>query len=225
MNGYSPNRISNDAVEWEIQTYKDAGGITDAIGWSYEQLGHSFYVLEFPTAGKTWVYDAATNQWHRRGRWSSIDNDFKPYRPRFQTAMWDKNIVCDSQTSALYSLSSLVFTDVGGTALRRVRRAPHLSAENLKLVLDYFEVECERGVGLTTGQGSDPQLMFRMSWDGGQTWGTERTASLGKKGVYTQRVRWDRCGMGRDGVPEVSCSDPVPVRLFDAYFGARKGSH
>ena len=147
MNGYSPNRISNDAVEWEIQTYKDAGGITDAIGWSYEQLGHSFYVLEFPTAGKTRVYDAATNQWHRRGRWSSIDNDFKPYRPRFQTAMWDKNIVCDSQTSALYSLSSLVFTDVGGTALRRVRRAPHLSAENLKLVLDYFEVECERGVG------------------------------------------------------------------------------
>jgi len=56
-NGYTPARISTNAVEYAIQSY---GNITDAIGYTYQQDGHPFYVLVFPSAEATWVYDVST---------------------------------------------------------------------------------------------------------------------------------------------------------------------
>jgi hypothetical protein len=56
-NGYQAQRISTHAVEWHIQQY---GNLSDAIGYTYQQDGHSFYVLIFPQANTTWVYDVAT---------------------------------------------------------------------------------------------------------------------------------------------------------------------
>jgi hypothetical protein len=219
MNGYTPNVISNEAVEWAIQQYKEAGTISDAIGWSYGAHGHSFFCLEFPSAGRTWIYDATTNQWHERGRWSPSDNDFVPYRARFQAECFDKNLVCDSQAGKIYSLSSSVYTDVGGSELRRVRRMPHISSENRRVFVDYLEIEAARGVGLSSGQGVDPQVMLRTSTNGGNTWGAERTRSLGKQGDFDKRIRWDRCGSGRDFVFEIASSDPVNVMLGDCYMG------
>ena len=55
--GYNGKRISTHAVEWQIQEYVD---ISDATAYTYQQDGHSFYVLNFPTADITWVYDVAT---------------------------------------------------------------------------------------------------------------------------------------------------------------------
>jgi hypothetical protein len=45
--GYQPVRISTHAVEYAINQY---ASIDDAIGFSYQCEGHSFYVLTFPTA-------------------------------------------------------------------------------------------------------------------------------------------------------------------------------
>ena len=217
LNGYSPERISNEAVEWAIATYRAAGDITDAIGWSYEALGHVFYILEFPTAGKSWVYDGTTREWHRRGLWTPALGDFAAYRPRFYANAFGKDLVLDGAGQKMYELSNTVYTDIGGASLRRLRRLPHISQENRRLFLDRFEVEAERGVGLAAGQGSDPLLALRVSWDGGQTYGNERTRSLGRQGAFSQRLSWEQCGSGRDLVIELSCSEPMPVNLFDGY--------
>lgn len=217
LNGYIPNRISNEGIEWAIQQYKDDGGISDAIGWSYESRGHLFYVLSFPTQQKTWVYDGSTNRWHERGYWSANDNEFLAYRGQFYAQAFGKDLVLDPNGNKIYQLSATTYTDAGGGVLRRVRRGPHLAQENKRLILHRFEVEAERGVGLAAGQGVDPQLLFRLSRDGGQTWGAERSRSLGARAAYTTRVVFDRCGAGRDLVPEVVVTDPVSVTLFDAY--------
>ena len=217
MNGYTPNRISNHAVEWAISEYKRTRTITDAVGWSYQQAGHVFYVLEFPSLPATWVYDATTNQWHERARWDTVTGTWEAYRPRFHTEFFGRNLVCDGQAGRIYTLSTAEYADIDGGPLRRVRQAPHLSAENQWIIYDALEVEAERGVGLVSGQGSDPLLMMRMSRDGGRTWSPERTAPLGKMGEYDARTIWHQCGAGRDVVFEVSSSDPVPVRLGNAY--------
>ena len=62
-NGYTGVRISTHAVEWQIQQY---ASMSDAVAYTYQQDGHAFYVLNFPTANTTWVYDAATQAWHER---------------------------------------------------------------------------------------------------------------------------------------------------------------
>lgn len=219
MNGYTPLPISNAGIEWVIQQYEDEFGISDAIGWSYEREGHQFYVLTFPAAGKTWVYDASTSEWHERGKWSSAANDFVAYRPLFHAKAFGKNLVCDSASNKIYALNSEVYTDVGGDALRRLRRTPHLSDEHRRRFFTYAELECERGVGLAQGQGSDPVVALRYSNNGGKTWSYERTRQVGKRGEYDQRVRWDGCGSGRDRVWEISSSDPVATRWFDFYVG------
>ena len=45
--GYTPTRVSNHAVEYAISQY---GDISDAVAYSYQDQGHAFYVLFFPTA-------------------------------------------------------------------------------------------------------------------------------------------------------------------------------
>ena len=225
LNGYIPEPISTPGIEWLIQSYEEDGDIGNAVGWTYDREGHSFYVLEFPTQNKTLVYDATTNQWHRRGLYSSNDNDFLTWRPRWHCKAFDRNLVGDGGGAGLYSLSSTVYTDVGGAALRRVRRSPHLSAENVRLFFEYFELECDRGVGTTVGQGVDPLISLRYSDDGGKTWSDARTRELGALGKYDTRVRWDMCGSGRDRVWEISVTDPVAVRIMDAFVGVTRGIH
>ena len=61
--GYQPQIISTRKMEREIEGYSRAD---DAIGWVQVFEGHTFYWLTFPTAGVTWVYDAATQVWHKR---------------------------------------------------------------------------------------------------------------------------------------------------------------
>ena len=61
--GYQGVRVSTHAVEYAIQQYAN---LSDATGYTYQQDGHTFYVLNFTDADTTWVYDAATGAWHER---------------------------------------------------------------------------------------------------------------------------------------------------------------
>jgi hypothetical protein len=85
---------------------------------------------------------------------------------------------------------------------------------------DFSDVKVAEGPPLfgTDGAvtGVDPQVMLRMSNDGGKTWGTEMMRSTGKVGEYGKRVRWDRLGRARRRVFEISTSDPVPYRITGA---------
>ena len=70
--------------------------------------------------------------------------------------------------------------------------------------------------------GADPQMMLRISNDGGKTWVTEQWRSAGKTGEFSRRVRWNRLGCGRRRVFEVSVTDPVPWRVTAAYLKANQ---
>lgn len=65
--------------------------------------------------------------------------------------------------------------------------------------------------------GADPQVMLRVSNDGGKTWITEQWRSAGKTGEYLRRVRWNRLGVARRRVFEVIVSDPIAWKLTGAY--------
>jgi hypothetical protein len=230
MNGYSPNEISTPEVRWQIQQINELYGLADAVGWSYQREKHQFYVLSFPAAQQTWVYDSLTNKWHQRGLWSPDDNKFLAERYQFHTEAFGKNFVCDRDTGAIYSLSSTVYTDVNGDGIRRVRRFRQPNDENKKQRFYVAELECERGVGLTAGPdgdpevvGSNPEVVLRYSNDGGQTWGADRSRRVGKKGAYATRVRWNKCGSARDRVWELWSTDPVATRWFDFYVTAAPG--
>lgn len=223
--GFTAKRISNHAVESAIQAYLRAGGVVeDAEAFSYQEDGHLFYQLTFPSVGATWVYDLATQQWHERLFWNTTTGEWEASRARWHAYAFGKHLVGDRLLGNVYHQALTSGTDVGGVALRRVRQAPHLHRRMQQQFFSSFEVHAETGLGLVSGQGSDPQMMLQVSDDGGRTFWDVPTASAGKMGEYRRRVQWWRLGCSRDAVFRVVASDPIPWRLVDAYLGGEEGT-
>jgi len=215
-NGYTGVRVSTHAVEWQIQQY---GDISDSIGYTYQQDGHAFYVLVFPTAGTTWVYDVATDNWHERAGWSN--GSFTRHRSNCQMNFNHEVIVGDYENGRIYAFDLNVYDDDGAVQkwLRSWRALPQGTNNLTRTAQHSLQLDAETGVGLNTGQGSNPQVMLRWSDDGGHTWSNEHWASMGALGVYATRTFWRRLGMTiklRDRVYEVSGTDPVKVSITGA---------
>ena len=214
-NGYTGQRISTHAVEWHIQSY---GTIDDAIAYTYQQDGHAFYVLTFPTAQKTWVYDVAANAWHERA--SGNENQYR-HRSNCQMAFNNEIVVGDYVNGNIYAFDLTVFSDNGDLQKwQRSWRALPQGQNNLRRTAQHsLQIDLESGTGLNLGQGSDPQVMLRWSDDGGHTWSNEHWSPMGKIGEYYRRVFFRRLGMTlkiRDRVYELSGTDPVKIALLGA---------
>lgn len=215
-NGYTGVRVSTHAVEWHIQDYAD---MSDAVAYTYQQDGHAFYVLNFPSANTTWVYDVATNAWHERAGFSA--GDFTRHRSNCQMSFNNEIVVGDFENGNIYAFDLNVYADNGNIQkwLRTWRALP-TGQNNFKRTAQHtLQLNCETGVGLNDGQGSDPQVMLRWSDDGGHTWSNEHWASMGKIGQYYRRVFWRRLGMTtklRDRVYELSMTDPVKIAIMGA---------
>ena len=223
-NGYTGQRISTHAVEWQIQEY---ASLSDAIAYTYQQDGHAFYVLIFPTANTTWVYDVATQAWHERAGFAN--GQFTRHRSNCQMNFGNQIVVGDYENGNIYALDINTYSDNGDLQkwLRSWRALPS-GQNNLKRTVHHsLQLDCEAGVGLDgndpytllntlntesgdsllaesgvsilvsveTAQGTDPQVMLRWSDDGGFTWGNEHWRSMGKIGQKGRRVIWRRLGM------------------------------
>jgi hypothetical protein len=217
-NGYTGVRVSTHAIEYAIAQY---GNLSDAVAYTYQQEGHAFYVLTFPTGNATWVYDVSTQAWHERAGWDTGLGEFTRHRSNCQCNFGGNTVVGDFENGNIYTLDLEVYADNGGIQkwLRSWRALP-TGANNLKRTAQHsLQLDCESGTGLVTGQGSDPEIMLRFSDDGGHTWSNEHLSKMGKIGEYYRRVFWRRLGMTlklRDRVYEISQTDPVKAVIMGA---------
>ena len=144
-NGYTGVRVSTHAIEYAIAQY---GNIADAIAYTYQQEGHAFYVLTFPSGNATWVYDVSTQVWHER---AGFDNgDFMRHRSNCQCNFGGNIIVGDFESGNIYRFDLDVYADNGGIQkwLRSWRALP-TGQNNLKRTAHHsLQLDCETGVGL-----------------------------------------------------------------------------
>jgi len=152
-NGYAGTRVSTHAVEWQIQQYAD---ISDAVAYTYQQDGHSFYVLNFPSANITWVYDVATQAWHQRAGWQN--NQFTRHRGNCQMSYNGQIVIGDAIVGSIYAYDPTVYTEAGTVQkwLRSWRALP-TGANNLRRTTQHsLQLDCESGVGLEEGSEAVP---------------------------------------------------------------------
>lgn len=222
-NGYTPLRISTFSAETAWASYPKKG--SDAIGYTYRDQGHTFWVLRFPSAnsgrGATWVYDAATQLWHERGSlWGP--QGYNAHLSTCYAFAFGQHLVGDWASGKIYSMSIGTYQDAGNV-IRRWRRSPHLEAERQRIFLDQLILGVETGLGpqppLLDGSGNarDPQLIFSISRDGSKTFGVEYTLNCGQVGKYSTRVIQRRLGQARDFVFDLVATDPVPWRIIEGY--------
>lgn len=219
--GLSVRVISTAALAWQFSQYAD---ISDAVADVYQDQGHTFYVLTFPTADATWVYDLSTGLWHERGTWDEGAVEFSAWRPLYHAFAFGAHLFGDRLAGTIYTGSVTTYTDVDGLSIRRVRVPPVLASENARLFFTTFDLDLETGLGLESGQGSDPEVMLEYSDDNGKTWTSASTRTAGAQGAYSTQVRWHRLGSSRARVFRISMTDPVPYRLIDAYVQLRPGA-
>jgi len=151
-NGYTGVRVSTHAVEFAIQGYAN---LSDAVGYTYQQDGHTFYVLNFTDADTTWVYDAATGAWHERAAYRN--GQFKRHRGNCYARFNGDLVVGDYQNGKLYAFDLDVYADDGQVQkwLRRWRALP-TGANDLKRTAHHsLQVDCETGVGLAGNDAFD----------------------------------------------------------------------
>lgn len=200
----SPQRLSTYAIENAIQQYSTT---SDAIAYSYAQAGHEFYVLSFPTADVTWVYDISTQMWHRRA-WRDTNNIYHRHRTQCAVSFNGDVIAGDWQNGKIYRLSQTTYTDAGDI-LPCVRRCKHITKDLDRVFYESLQIQFQPGVGLQSGQGSDPECLLRWSNDGGFTWSNDHVLKLGQVGQYKRRAIKRRLGYARDRVFEIEVTDPV----------------
>lgn len=209
--GLNPERISTHAIETAIQSYVNT---ENAVGYTYQSGGHSFYVLNFEEA--TWVFDLSTKLWHERcytnsGVLERHRANFHAFIPEFGIHM-----LGDYANNKIYKFNEDYLSD-DTVEITRLRAAPHISSEMKRLTCNSFQLDFEAGVGIDgSGQGSDPQIMLQFSDDGGHSWSNEKWGAAGKIGQYKQRAIWRRLGMFRDRVFRIKITDPVKVSLIGA---------
>lgn len=213
MNGYTPQRVSNEGVEYAIQNYAVT---SDAWGYTYQQEGETFYVLNFPSANATWAFGVKAGEWHERAYLSPASGTLQRDRAACHMHFGGEHVVGDWENGKLYALDLDYFTD-NGDPMPAIRACPHISGVGYNVIkFKRIRIDIESGVGLNTGQGYDPGMMLRWSDDGGHTWSRLKTMKMGRIGATKTRASLDRLGEGRDRVFEISITDPVKRVILGA---------
>ena len=219
-NGYAPEKVSTTAVDHAIQ---NLSSVNDGAAFSYQQDGHTFYVVSFPASEETWVFDLSTNEWHRRGYWDPAVMHFGVYRPQCHAFAFGAvdglglNLVGDRASGVVAMMHPRFGVDIDGAVIRRVRQCPHLSDRDQEMTFDRLQMDMEVGHGLAVGQGQDPTMMLVYSNNGGNTWGSELWRSAGRQGDFRIQVAWSRLGTAKNRVFRLAVSDPIPWRIVGAW--------
>ena len=198
---------------------------SDAVGWTYQEQGHTFWVIYFPTANATWVYDISQNLWHQRGYFETATGGYIADRAMSHTFNFGKHLVGDWASGNIYDLSSNYYDD-DGNPIRGNRRTPTTSKENQWVYFEQIEFVMETGlapsVELFDGDGNQrpAQIMLRWSNDGGKTFSNWYFLSVGMVGEYDKRVIKRMLGRARKRLWDVAWTDPYPYRFNDAFLKA-----
>jgi hypothetical protein len=215
LNGYTPVRISTSDIENLINSFVNSGVvISDAVALTYMVDGHPMYQLTFPSGNRSFLYDHLSKMWQEVQTGTAL---LARHYAHLGVVFNALNYVSDATNGNVYVLSSTVYSD-NGALIKRQLVSRHIRNGGAPFGVDSLYLDMETGVGLQSGQGSDPQVMLQVSKDGGRTFGAERWKPLGKVGqFFSPRVIWNRLGMAVDFVFKITMTDPVKFTITSAY--------
>jgi hypothetical protein len=209
--GYNVSRISNHALEYQLSSYAN---VSDCIAYCYLQNGHSFYVMNFPSADKTWVFDLSMAQWHERCFMDNNGNEHMQLSTCHAFA-YGTNVVNDWTSGNIYSLDLNAFTD-NGQPIKRLIGFPRQVDQEADHRILYRNFVAEMDCGESLLPNDDPMVTLRWSDDKGRTFSNGMLQSLGKTGHYEKFMKWNRLGTSRNRVFQMEWS----VNAFTAVQGA-----
>jgi hypothetical protein len=223
----SVTKISTDAIDNAIQQFTEEE-ILNAFSCDYSQEGHFFISFTFESnriPSKTFVYDATSSALSGLHVWHERQSGVTDNRSRVNTITkaYGRLVVGDQIDGRMGELDLDTFDEYGEPLAWDWRSSP-FAKQGLSLFNSEIELFMETGVGLTTGQGSDPIVNMAKSDNGGRSFGDATTRRYGKIGRYNQRTIWRK--QGRIPISRTIRffgSDPVKRNLLKLEVNAEAG--
>ena len=212
---YGPQIVPNDMFARALHGDGDKPGYptyADVSAFSYVDRDHTFLQMNFPTGNETWVLDAKTNLLHKR---SSLNDDgisYGRHRANCYALFNNKHYVGDYSNGTVYEMSPKYYDD-DGRVFPSVIYSKEVDAGQQDVFFAPVEIRFKQGVGLVSGQGSDPQAMLEKSNDGGQSWRSIGWRSMGKIGERKKRCLWLRQGSDKRRQYRLTITDPVERQI------------
>lgn len=193
--GFNTGVVSTPAVSDAIATYTTT---SDAIGYCYQEDGHQFYVLTFPSADKTWVYDATmplAYAWTQRASYDPYTQTYHRHRSNCYMNFAGMRIVGDYQNGALYQMTRNAYTDAGWP-IKAQRRSPYIwdKEERRRMRMAELQIEFAPGVGNSIitypqpNQNNTGYFANAVTYDGSTTFLSRNSAlsgiANGKTGTF-----------------------------------------
>lgn len=211
-------KISTTAIDTAIKLYNKEE-VSDCFAMSWSINGNFFLSFTFNSdriPSRTFVYNATTSALSGGSSWFEMQSGIADNRWRVQSIVraYGKLLVGDENSGNIGYIDDDVFTEYGETILRKKTSQPFRALDRDQF-WENLEVRMESGVGLTSGQGSDPVIRMSFSNDGARTFTSEFPRGFGKIGEYLRRTVWR--GQGRiptDRVLSYSMTDPVRCNIL-----------
>ena len=211
-------KISDNAIDTLIQEFT-ADEIAEAFWMTYSQRGQLLAILTINSTRipcRTFVYNGTASVLGGKQVWFEYQSGVTDncWRVNSIVKVYDKFLCGDSIDGRIGFLDKAKNDDYGDVMFRQMSTSP-FSQDGVSIFAGEFEATFESGVGLTTGQGSDPIVRMDFSDDGARTFSSEFSRSIGKIGRYEQRSIWRR--QGRFPVSRVirlTITDPVKANLI-----------
>lgn len=224
--GFNTIPVSSPAFSAEVSTYPIT---SDAIAYTYQEDTHEFYVITFPTADVTWVYDGQSQLLTKRSSYDPYTQTRHRERANAFINFAGMRLVGDYQCGAIYQMTRSAFTDAGWPILAK-RRSPHIwdKGQRGRVFMASLQVDFSTGQGNSSGLGSAPVASLSISRDAGRTFNPSNPVSIGAQGQFRTRAMWRRLGFGRDNVVDIEVIDPVSrdivgvtLRAFSSAYGGQ----
>lgn len=198
--GFVPVPISTTAIAYQISTYST---VNDAEAFVYSDEGHEFYVLTFPTAQKTWVYDITMRLWHERS--STISGSANRWIPRKNVYVYGKHLAIAFNSGNIYEIDMDTYTDDGTAITRTLRSFPLHQAGNYTSIYA-LRLDVEKDTGAASGTET---ISLAISRDGGYNFDSALSVAAARDNEYISRVMWRSLGQARSWVFEFTTSDSI----------------
>ena len=169
------------------------------------------YVINFPSAGASWLYDGSTSYWS-----SLVSTGQTRHIGEFSIDFSSIPRIADFSNGNLYNLSPTGLTENGTNLNRIIVSETVASPDGNRITVNKLRLDIEVGNGLAVGQGSNPVIGLEISRDNGKTYGAQMWQRMGAVGDFKRRVEWTRLGTAYNFVFRLTVSDPVNFVLVSA---------
>lgn len=230
---------SNKALDYQLAQYAadPNTGVADAQGILIKENGLIFYRLNFTLANHTFVLNVSMSttdnpKWHEE---EVLNGDRHPAQTH---AYFDGvNYYGDYQSPIFYIVSNQTTTN-NGEQIRRMRIGRQMTPKGYsRLRIDRFHIDLLQGsistgsLGFVAEKGLDniittpyapnaqPVVYLSVSKDGGQSYGYNKRATMGRIGERTHRTVWRKLGTtprGQGFVPKIEFFSEIPFIILGA---------